>query len=230
VLSSTGTAGEQVLETTSGPVRAEIIVNCAGLQCDRVARLCGVEPGIAIVPFRGEYYDLAPSARGLVRNPIYPVPDPAFPFLGVHLTPTIHGTLEAGPNAVLAFKREGYAKTDVSPRDLAEVLAFPGFRRMALRHWRYGLAEMTRSWSKRLFVKAAQRLVPKLTAADLLPGKSGVRAQAVDREGRLLDDFHILHGERSVHVLNAPSPAATSSLSIGDGVARDVLDRLSVKA
>jgi L-2-hydroxyglutarate oxidase len=218
--------GRHVVETTAGPFEADLVVNCAGLQCDRIARLCGVEPGIAIVPFRGEYYDLAEAARGLVRNPIYPVPDPAFPFLGVHLTPTIGGTVEAGPNAVLALKREGYRKLDLSPRDLAEVLLYPGFRRLAARHWRYGLSEVARSLSKRLFVASVRRLVPRITAQDLLPGKTGVRAQAVSREGLLLDDFHIVHGERSVHVLNAPSPAATSSLSIGIGIARRVQDRL----
>lgn len=217
--------GRHVLETRAGSVEAAIVVNCAGLQCDRVARLCGVEPGVAIVPFRGEYYDLSPSARELVRNPIYPVPDPAFPFLGVHLTPTIHGNVEAGPNAVLALKREGYRKSDVSLRDVADVLTYRGFRRLAGRHWRYGWSEIVRSFSKRLFVQAVQRLVPRIQAADLRPGKTGVRAQAVDPSGALLDDFHIVYGERSVHVLNAPSPAATSSLSIGSGIAQRVLER-----
>lgn len=217
--------GRHVLETRAGPVEAAIVVNCAGLQCDRVARLCGVEPGVAIVPFRGEYYDLSPSARELVRNPIYPVPDPAFPFLGVHLTPTIHGNVEAGPNAVLALNREGYRKSDVSPRDVADVLRYPGFRRLAGRHWRYGWSEIVRSFSKTLFVRAVQRLVPRIQAGDLRPGKTGVRAQAVDPAGALLDDFHIVYGERSIHVLNAPSPAATSSLSIGGGIARRVLER-----
>jgi L-2-hydroxyglutarate oxidase len=217
--------GRHILETSAGAVWADLVVNCAGLQSDRVARLCGVDPGVAIVPFRGEYYDLSPSARGFVRSPIYPVPDPAFPFLGVHLTPTIHGTVEAGPNAVLAFKREGYGKLDFSARDLAEILTYPGFRRLAARHWRYGWSEMVRSLSKGLFVESVQRLVPRIRAQDLVPGKSGVRAQAVGRDGALLDDFHIVYGERSVHVLNAPSPAATSSLSIGTEIARRVTDR-----
>ena len=223
VVSAALRGGRHFLETSSDPVEANMVVNCAGLQCDRVARLFGVDPGVVMVPFRGEYYDLVPSASELVKNPIYPVPDPAFPFLGVHLTPTIQGTVEAGPNAVLAFKREGYRKSDFSLRDFAEVLAYPGFRRLAARHWRYGWSELVRSFSKRLFVKAVQRLVRRITDGDLLPGKSGVRSQAVDPGGSLLDDFHIVHGERSVHVLNAPSPAATSSLSIGSGIARHVL-------
>ena len=220
--------GAQSVVTLSGVVDATVLINCAGLQADRIARLCGVDPGVMIVPFRGEYYDLVPSARRLVRNPIYPVPDPAFPFLGVHLTPTVHDTVEAGPNAVLAFKREGYRKTDVSLRDLLGVLAYPGFRRLAVRHWRYGWSEMVRSFSKRRFVQALQRLVPRLTAEDLVVGKTGVRAQAVDPTGKLVDDFHILHGERSVHVLNTPSPAATASISIGERIVRHVLEDTSL--
>jgi L-2-hydroxyglutarate oxidase len=207
------------------------VVNCGGLQCDRIARMCGVVPDVMIIPFRGEYYDLAPAARRLVRNPVYPVPDPAFPFLGVHLTPTIEGTVEAGPNAILAFKREGYRKRDVSARDMVEVLVYPGFRKMAKRHWRYGWSEVARSFRKSLFLKDLQRLVPAVTLSDLSPGKTGVRAQAVDRTGKLLDDFHIVRGERSIHVLNAPSPAATASISIGDFVASEILkDRAPVKA
>jgi L-2-hydroxyglutarate oxidase len=216
--------GTQSVVTSSGSVDATLLINCGGLQADRIARLCGVEPGVLIVPFRGEYYDLVPSARRLVRNPIYPVPDPAFPFLGVHLTPTVHDTVEAGPNAVLAFKREGYRRTDFSVGDMVDVLAYPGFRRLAVRHWRYGWNEMVRSFSKRHFVQALQRLVPRLTAEDLVTGKTGVRAQSVDPTGKLVDDFHIIHGERSVHVLNAPSPAATASISIGKHIARRVLE------
>ncbi len=220
--------GTHSLVTSSGVVDARVLINCAGLQCDRIARMCRVDPGVMIIPFRGEYYDLVQSARSLVRNPIYPVPDPAFPFLGVHLTPTVHDTVEAGPNAVLAFKREGYRKTDVSLRDLVGVLAYPGFTRLAVRHWRYGWSEMVRSFSKRRFLQALQRLVPRLTSQDLAPGKTGVRAQAVDPTGKLVDDFHILYGERSVHVLNVPSPAATSSISIGERIARHVLDDASL--
>jgi (S)-2-hydroxyglutarate dehydrogenase len=216
--------------TEGGSVVASMVVNCGGLQSDRIARMCGVEPGVMIIPFRGEYYDVSPGARSLVRNPIYPVPDPAFPFLGVHLTPTIDGRVEAGPNAVLAFRREGYRRTDVSMRDLAEVLTFPGFRRLAADHWRYGLAEMKRSLLKRLFVRDLQRLVPRIQASDLSAGKSGVRAQAVDANGRLLDDFHIVRGDRSVHVLNAPSPAATASISIGRRIADDVISGLGLTA
>ena len=210
-------AGGETLE-------AEALVNCAGLHSDRLARLCGVEPGLRIVPFRGEYYDLVPEARGLVRNPIYPVPDPAFPFLGVHLTPTIDGRVEAGPNAVLALKREGYRKRDVDLRDMAETLGYRGFHRLAARHWRSGAAEMYRSLSRRRFVEDLRRLVPRLQKGDLRRGKAGVRAQAVDPEGRLVDDFRILFGERSAHVLNAPSPAATAALSIGAFIADRVLD------
>lgn len=219
--------GRHEISTASGPVHARLLVNCAGLQCDRVARMCGVEPSVMIVPFRGEYYDVSRQARRLVRGPIYPVPDPAFPFLGVHVTPTIHGTVEVGPNAVLAFRREGYRWLDVSPRDLLETLAYPGFLRLVRRHWRYGLSEIARSLSKDLLVRSIQRLVPRLRASDLSRGRSGVRAQAVDRDGRLLDDFHIEWGERSVHVLNAPSPAATASLSIGEELARRVLEPTS---
>lgn len=215
--------GAHHLETSSGTFESVVLVNCAGLQCDRVARMCGVEPDVAIVPFRGEYYELTPEASALVRNPIYPVPDPAFPFLGVHLTPTIHGRVEAGPNAVLAFRREGYRKTDISPRDLGEVLGFPGFWALARRHWRYGLSEIVRSLDKKRFVAAVQRLVPAIESGHLVPGKTGVRAQAVARDGRLLDDFHIVQDGRSVHVLNAPSPAATASLSIGEHIADRVV-------
>jgi len=212
-------AGHSRVETTAGVLIADLVVNCGGLQADRVARLCGVEPEMHIVPFRGEYYELVPERRGLVRNLIYPVPDPAFPFLGVHLTRTIHDEVEAGPNAVWALKREGYARSSVSLRDASDALRFPGFWRMARRHWRSGLAEMHRSWSKRAFLRSLQRLVPAIRAQDLFRGGSGVRAQAVDRTGRLLDDFVIVTAPGSVHVLNAPSPAATASLSIGRTVA-----------
>ena len=212
-------SGKHEVEHAAGDLTAALLVNCAGLQCDRVARLCGVDPEVAIIPFRGEYYDLVPSARSLVRNPIYPVPDPAFPFLGVHLTPTIHGKVEAGPNAVLAFKREGYRKRDFSLRDTLTTLSYPGFIRLAGRHWSYGWSEMARSFSKRLFLKSLQALVPRLQESDIVPGKAGVRAQAVDRNGKLLDDFYIVEGPGSIHVLNAPSPAATASISIGQSIA-----------
>jgi L-2-hydroxyglutarate oxidase len=208
-----------VLSTTAGEVRCRYLVNCGGLQSDRVALLCGVEPGVRIVPFRGEYYDLAPGRCHLVRNLIYPVPDPRFPFLGVHFTRRIGGGIEAGPNAVLAFRREGYRLRDVSPRDLAEMARFPGFWRMARRYWRSGVAELCRSASPRLFWKALRRLVPEVRFHDIHPAGSGVRAQAVDAQGQLVDDFRILPAERMVHVLNAPSPAATASISIGRTIA-----------
>jgi len=189
--------------------------------------MCGVDPGVAIVPFRGEYYELRPERADLVRNLVYPVPDPELPFLGVHFTRRIDGRVEAGPNAVLALKREGYGRLSFSPRDAVQTLAYPGFWRLARRFWRTGIAEVARSFSKRLFVRALQELVPSVTGADLRWGGCGVRAQAVDRTGRLLDDFHIVEGETGVHVVNAPSPAATASLSIGRQIALRVLPRLS---
>jgi L-2-hydroxyglutarate oxidase len=211
---------ELVVITSRGELRTSLLVACAGLHADRVARACGVDPGMMIVPFRGEYYDLLPERRGLVRHPIYPVPDPRLPFLGVHFTRTINDHVHAGPNAVLALKREGYARTDVSAGDVAEMIAFPGFWRMAFRYWPTGIAELTRSLSKRAFVRAAQHLVPSLRPEDVVPGGSGVRAQAVDRSGQLIGDFRIAAGRRSLHLLNAPSPAATACLSIGQYLAR----------
>jgi L-2-hydroxyglutarate oxidase len=210
---------ELTLETTAGEVTTRSLVNCAGLQCDRVARLCGVEPGISIVPFRGEYYTLAESARHLVHNLVYPVPNPEFPFLGVHFTRRITGEIEAGPNAVLALKREGYTRTSFSPRDAAEILAYPGFWRLARKYLRTGLAEMWRSASKRVFVASLRVLVPEVTSAALARGGAGVRAQALDPTGKLLDDFHIVEAPGSIHVLNAPSPAATASIAIGESIA-----------
>lgn len=214
------------LVTSVGEVRTRFLVNCAGLHCDRVARFCGVEPGLRIVPFRGEYYLVRAERRDLVRHLLYPVPDPTLPFLGVHFTRMVDGSLEAGPNAVLAWKREGYRGSDLSLKDLAETLAFPGFWRLAGRFWRSGLAEYRRSFSKAAFVASLQRLVPEITAADVARGGAGVRAQAVDGDGRLVDDFRIVTGERMVHVLNAPSPAATASLSIGRVIAGEVLRSL----
>lgn len=207
-------------------VVARVLVNCAGLQSDRVARLAGVDPGMAIIPFRGEYYMLRPERAGLVRQLVYPVPDPDLPFLGVHFTRRIDGQVEAGPNAVLAWHRAKYDRWAVSARDAGAILAFPGFWRMARRFWRTGIGELGRSWSKSLFVRALQRLVPSVRAADLQWSGCGVRAQAVDRSGRLLDDFHIVEDDTGVHLLNAPSPAATASLSIGSQLARRVLTRL----
>jgi (S)-2-hydroxyglutarate dehydrogenase len=198
---------------------ASFFINCGGLMSDRVALLDGVDSGVSIVPFRGEYYDLSPEARGLVRNLIYPVPDPAFPFLGVHFTRMIGGGVECGPNAVLAFKREGYRKSDVSLKDTAEVFANPGFRKLALKHWRMGMGEFHRSFSKAAFVKALQRLLPDVRSEMLTPAGAGVRAQALRRDGSLVDDFAFAEGKRSLHVINAPSPAATASLAIGSEIA-----------
>jgi L-2-hydroxyglutarate oxidase len=214
---------EIVVETGRGERRARALVNCAGLQSDRVARMCGAAPDVRIVPFRGEYYTLRPEARHLVRNLVYPVPDPEFPFLGVHFTRRIGGEVEAGPNAVLALKREGYRWRDVSTRDLLATFGYPGFWRLARRYWKMGIGEMYRSLSKPAFVKALQALLPEITSADLAPGGAGVRAQALDATGALVDDFRIVAGSRMIHVLNAPSPAATASLSIGRGIAAQAI-------
>lgn len=211
--------GGLVLETTAGEVACRHLINCGGLQSDRVARLCGVEPGVQIIPFRGEYFELRPAARHLVRHLIYPVPDARFPFLGVHLTRMVHGGIEAGPNAVLAFRREGYRLRDVSWRDLWELARYAGFWHMARRFWRHGVEEMHRSLSRRLFWKALRRLVPDLGYHDIVSAGSGVRAQAVTPTGDLVDDFRIVPAERMIHVLNAPSPAATASISIGRTIA-----------
>ncbi|MFE1416488.1 L-2-hydroxyglutarate oxidase [Streptomyces sp. NPDC058746] len=214
------------VRTTSGlVVRARTLVNCAGLQCDRIARLAGDDPGMRIVPFRGEYYDLARPE--LVRGLVYPVPDPAFPFLGVHLTRGIGGGVHVGPNAVPALAREGYGWSVVRPRDVATELAWPGSWRMAARHWRYGAGEIHRSLSKQAFTRAVRRLLPAVSAEDLRPASAGVRAQAVLRDGTLVDDFLIREAPRTVHVLNAPSPAATASLPIGREIAARALRLLS---
>ena len=207
------------LRTGAGPVRARRLVNCAGLHSDRVARMAGAQPDVRIVPFRGEYYMIRPERHDLVRGLIYPVPDPEFPFLGVHFTRTVHGEVEAGPNAVLAFAREGYRLGRINLAELAGTLGYRGFWAMARRYWRMGGYEMYRSLSKAAFVEALQRLVPAITAADVTPGGAGVRAQAVARDGSLVDDFRIVGSAEAVHVLNAPSPAATASLAIGRHVA-----------
>lgn len=207
--------GHMFAECAAGDVEAACVVNCAGLYSDRVTRLSGHRPEVKIVPFRGEYYELKPSAQHLCRNLIYPTPDPSFPFLGVHFTRMIHGGVECGPNAVLAFSREGYTKTDVNLRDLVESLTYPGFVRLSRKYWRTGLDEMWRSISKAAFVRALQRLIPAIRADDLQCAPAGVRAQALTREGNLVDDFLIYESERVINVLNAPSPAATASLNIG---------------
>lgn len=214
------TSDSVTLETTAGELEARAIVNCAGLQSDRVARLAGLEPAAQIVPFRGEYFWLRPSACAGLRRLVYPVPDPSLPFLGVHLTLTMHGRIEAGPNAVFAFAREGYHRSDVDAGDVAETLSFPGFWSMARQHWMTGLFENYRSLDRERFAADVSRLVPSVTAQDLAEPGAGVRAQAVGRDGRLIDDFVIQSAPRSVHVLNAPSPAATSAFAIGAEIAR----------
>ncbi len=209
---------ELVLSTTQGEFRSRYLINCGGLQADRIARLCGLNPGLKIVPFRGEYYELRPDRRGLVRNLVYPVPDPRYPFLGVHFTRMIDAGVEAGPNAVLAFKREGYGRCSISFPDTASFLFYRGFWKMAFKYWRTGLGETWRSWSKRAFVAALRRLMPELQLGDVQRGGAGVRAQALLPTGQLCDDFRIEVTEQMIHVLNAPSPAATSSLNIGQTI------------
>jgi L-2-hydroxyglutarate oxidase LhgO len=211
-----------VVHTQAGDFSARFVVNCAGLYSDRVARMAGDDPGMILVPFRGEYYDLAASRQGLVRGLIYPVPDPRYPFLGVHFTRRIHGHVDAGPNAVLAFRREGYRFRDFNLGETMEVLGDPGFRAMARLHWKNGLAEFRRSLRKREFVRSCQRLLPEVTMEDMTPGGSGVRAQAVAPDGSLVDDFRFVGRECFLHVLNVPSPAATASLPIG----REILKML----
>lgn len=209
---------------------ARLVVNCAGLYSDKIAQMTQAEPvDVRIVPFRGEYYEIKKEKEHLVKNLIYPVPDPNFPFLGVHFTRMIGGGVEAGPNAVLAFRREGYRKSDVNLVELSETLRWPGFQRVATKYWQTGLGEMYRSFSKAAFAEALQKLVPAITEDDLVPGEAGVRAQACDRHGGLLDDFLIIENEYAVNVCNAPSPAATSSLSIGQTVAERALARFGVK-
>jgi L-2-hydroxyglutarate oxidase len=210
---------EWIIETSAATVRAAHLINCAGLHSDRIAALAGFVPKVRIVPFRGEYYKLVPKRHYLVRALIYPVPDPAFPFLGVHFTRMIHGGVEAGPNAVLSLKREGYGKTDFDLHDAWDALTYPGFLRLAAKFWPTGLGEMYRSFSKSAFVHALQRLLPELRESDLEPGGSGVRAQALSPTGALVDDFSIQEGKGAIHVLNAPSPAATASLVIGEAIA-----------
>ncbi len=218
---------EVITRTKDGrEYRSRVIVTCAGLQADRVGQLAGCQPTAAIVPFRGEYFKLRPEVEHLCRNLIYPVPDPEFPFLGVHFTRMIHGGIECGPNAVLAFRREGYGKFDISFGDLSETLMNPGFRKLAWKHWRAGAAEMWRSWSKDAFVKALQRLVPAVNSEDLKPAPAGVRAQALNPDGSLVDDFLILDGPRVVSIQNAPSPAATASLNIGRLIGERVMAKL----
>jgi len=220
--------GDLILETSQGAFHSRTVVNCGGLQSDLIAKMTGDTHGLRIVPFRGEYYELEPSSQSLVRGLIYPVPDPRFPFLGVHFTKKIYDAVEAGPNAVLAFAREGYKKTDIDPAYLARLLTFRGFWIMGAHYWQTGLAEMYRSYNKRAFVKALQALVPEISVDDVRRGGAGVRAQAMDNQGNLLDDFSFIEGPRAVHVLNAPSPAATASLVIGEAIADRALATLEL--
>jgi (S)-2-hydroxyglutarate dehydrogenase len=217
--------GRVDIASNNGEFRARTLINCAGLHSDRLASLSGLRTGLKIVPFRGEYYELRPERRHLVRNLIYPVPNPDFPFLGVHFTRAIDGGVEAGPNAVLGLSREGYKKTDVNLKDLSEIVSYPAFWKLIGKNWRVGVGELGRSLSKRAFVRSLQELVPEIEEIDLVPAPAGVRAQALAQDGRLMDDFVILEGASSVHVCNAPSPAATACIPIGETIAERALER-----
>lgn len=222
--------GENIvaIETRDASFTAKYLINCGGLHSDRIVEMTNERPDLRIVPFRGEYYELRPDYRHLVRNLIYPVPNPLFPFLGVHFTRTINGSVEAGPNAVLSLKREGYRKTDFNLRDFANVLGYKGFWRLASKYWRYGTGEMTRSFVKSSFVRSLQRLIPEIEGRDLVPAPAGVRAQALRPDGTLVDDFYFLPGKRSLHVCNAPSPAATASLQIGELIAARLVEQFQL--
>jgi L-2-hydroxyglutarate oxidase LhgO len=213
-----GDGDANCIETTAGIFAATYAINCAGLYSDTITRMAGCKTDLEIIPFRGEYYEIKPERRYLVRNPIYPVPDPRFPFLGVHFTRHVDGSVEAGPNAVLAFRREGYTGTEPDMTEAVEMLRWPGFWKMAGKYWKKGAAEQYRSWVKPAFTRALQKMVPDIREDDLVPGGSGVRAQAVDRNGNLVDDFYFVHSHRMIHVCNVPSPAATASLEIGSEV------------
>jgi len=219
VINITEKEGYSVVKTEGNEFLAKLVINCAGLFSDKIAALTFPQVDVRIIPFRGEYYELTPEKRYLVKSLIYPVPDPNFPFLGVHFTKMINGGVEAGPNAVFAFKREGYNKTSFDSSDFFGALAWPGFRKVALKYWKTGIGEFYRSFSKSAFTKALQQLVPEIQKDDLVTANAGVRAQACDRTGGLIDDFLFLEKERIINVLNAPSPAATSSLSIGNTIA-----------
>ncbi len=222
VLKVKKTGSEQVVVTSQGEFQTKFLVNCAGLYSDRVAKLDGVDPQAKIVPFRGEYYELVPEKRHLVKGLIYPVPNPDFPFLGVHFTRMVDGSVHAGPNAVLSLKREGYTKKDFDLGDFAEFMTYPGFWKLAAKHADEGFKEIIRSFSKAAFVKSLQGLIPEVQMEDVVPTHAGVRAQALKNTGKLVDDFLIVEGENSVHVCNAPSPAATSSLEIGKYVVEKI--------
>jgi L-2-hydroxyglutarate oxidase len=217
-------ATSRIIETNAGEFAAKFVINCAGLHSDRVARAAGTDPKAKIVPFRGEYYELVPEKRHLVKTLIYPVPNPDFPFLGVHFTKMIDGNVHAGPNAVLAFAREGYFKTDLNLRDFAETMTFGGFWKLARKNFGEGMMEIWRSLNKAAFVRSMQELIPEIESADVAPSPAGVRAQALMADGRLVDDFLMIPAHNALHVCNAPSPAATASLEIGREVARQVPD------
>ncbi len=217
-----GSGRGHVLETAVGEIETKFLVNCGGLQSDRIARRAGQDPGARVVPFRGEYYEVVPHRRHLVKGLIYPVPKPVFPFLGVHFTRMIDGSIHAGPNAVLALRREGYRKTDIGLGAVLESLSYPGLWRLARKHYKEGVREIHRSLSKKAFLKSLQQLIPEMRAEDLVPAAAGVRAQALLPNGRLVDDFLTLRGPDSIHVCNAPSPAATASLEIGRAVAEQI--------
>ena len=228
VLDIQSSEDKSVVITQKASYSTKLVINCAGLYSDKVARMTVPNLNVKIIPFRGEYYKLTKEKEYLVKNLIYPVPDPNFPFLGVHFTRMAKGGVEAGPNAVLAFKREGYKKSDINLSELGETLAWPGFQKVAAKYWRTGFGEMYRSFSKAAFTKALQKLIPEIVESDLAPGGAGVRAQACDRDGGLVDDFMILEEKKVINVCNAPSPAATSSLAIGETVSKLALTRFKV--
>ena len=218
----TDRAGAHLIETAAGEYEARFLISCAGLHSDRVTRLAGADPAAKIIPFRGEYYELTANKRHLVKTLIYPVPNPDFPFLGVHFTKMIDGSVHAGPNAVLAFKREGYKKTDFNLRDFCETMSYGGFWKLAGENFREGLKEMYRSLVKNAFVRGLQQLIPEIRSVDLVPCKAGVRAQALLNDGKLMDDFLMVRGHNALHVCNAPSPAATASLEIAKAIVAQI--------
>jgi (S)-2-hydroxyglutarate dehydrogenase len=230
VLRIVRSGSNQVVETNNGSFETRFVINCAGLHSDRVAKLNNVDPQAKIIPFRGEYYELVPEKRHLVKTLIYPVPNPDFPFLGVHFTRMIDSSVHAGPNAVLSMKREGYKKTDFDLRDFAEVMTYPGFWKLAAKHADEGMQEIIRSFSKAAFVHSLQQLIPEVQAADLVPCHAGVRAQALMNDGKLVDDFLIISGQNCINVCNAPSPAATSSLEIGKAIVAEIPEQYHLTA
>ncbi len=221
---------ELIIYTSTDEFKSKYLINCAGLHSDRVARSAGVEPDVKIIPFRGEYYKLKSEAENLIKWLVYPLPNPLFPFLGVHFTRMITGEVECGPNAVLAYKREGYHKFSFNSRDFFEIISYPGFLKVATKHWQMGLGELYRSFSKKAFLKGLRRLLPELKSEQIEAGGAGVRANAVNRNGAVLDDFYIIKRHKQIHVLNAPSPAATASLAIGDAIVNMAIDHFDIKS